>query len=387
MKAAVLSLLMLAIALCLGIAPAHAEKKDNAITSELEPFVKKGTLAGAVVLVASKDGVFCHEVIGSADIAAKKPMRPDSIFWIASMTKPITATALMMLVDEGKLSLDDPVSKHLPEFADMWLVAEKSKDRIVLQKPRQVFTIRHILSHTSGLLPSSRLEPPYDRLSLRDTVRSYTMTHLQSEPGTKWVYSNAGINTAGRIIEVVSKMPYEEFLQKRLFTPLGMKNTTFWPDEKQVARLAKAYRPNKEKKELEETTIAALSYPLSDRKRQPMPAGGLFSTAEDLAKFCQMIANGGAVNNTRFLSEKSVQEMAKNQTGDLPITFGVGWKAGKEEGEPFGHGGAYGTNMTIDPKSGLVMIYMIQHTGGYLGKEREKTLTVFQAAARKRYGK
>src|ERR1700730_12075761 len=125
------------------------------------------------------------------------------------------------------------------------------------------------------------------------------MTPLLFEPDTKYQYSNAGINTAGRIIEIVSGMPYEEFLDKRLFEPLGMKDTTFWPDEEQLTRLAKSYKPNSDKSGLEETTVAQLKYPLNDRKRQPMPAGGLFSTAADVGRFCQMILNGGTYKGVK----------------------------------------------------------------------------------------
>src|SRR5262249_1112701 len=159
-------------------------------------------------------------------------------------------------------------------------------------RPKHPPTVRHLLSHTSGMPFRSAMEQPtLDRLTLRDCVLSYAMTPLGSEPGTEYQYSNAGINTAGRIIEVVSGMPYETFLQKRLFDPLGMKDTTFWPTEEQLKRLAKAYRP-KDKSGLEETTITQLQYPLADRNRKPMPAGGLFSTASDVGRFCQMILNG-----------------------------------------------------------------------------------------------
>jgi CubicO group peptidase (beta-lactamase class C family) len=319
-------------------------------------------------------------------------MGTDSLFWIASMTKPITSAALMMLVDEGKVKLDDPVSKYLPEFAEQWLAVEQSKERIVLQKPKQAVTVRHILTHTSGLPGTGRLERDgprllLDRLSLRDAVLSYTLTPLQNEPGTKWVYSNPGINTVGRIIEVVGKMPYEKFMQEKLFTPLGMKDTTFWPDEKQMARLAKTYRPNKSKDGLEATTITLFRHPLSDRTRQPMPAGGLFSTASDVSNFCRMVLAGGEFGGKRYLSEKSVKEMTSSQTGDLPVSFGLGWAASKKEGEPFGHGGAYGTNMTIDPKRGLVLVYLIQHTGGFPGKDGGKIHPTFVKAAVQRYGK
>src|SRR5262249_28755422 len=157
---------------------------------------------------------------------------------------------------------------------------------VLLKHPKTPVTVRHVLSHTSGMPFKSLMEQPtIDVLPLRDAVRSYALTPLQSEPGTKYQYSNAGINTAGRIIEVVSGQAYEEFLDKRLFGPLGMKDTTFWPDEKQLERLAKSYKPNADKTGLEETTITSLKYPLNDRKRYPVPGGGLFSTAGDVGRF------------------------------------------------------------------------------------------------------
>src|SRR5213078_1345497 len=153
-----------------------------------------------------------------------------------------------------------------------WLAAEQATEHVLLRRPKHPITVREILSHTSGLPFKSALEQPtLDLLPLRVAVRSHAMTPLQFEPGSKYQYSNAGINTAGRIIEVVSGMPYEDFLDQRLFGPLGMKDTTFWPNQDQLTRLAKSYKPNAAKTGLEEITVTQLKYPLSDRHRQPMP--------------------------------------------------------------------------------------------------------------------
>ena len=317
----------------------------------MQPFVDRHALAGAVVLVADKNKVLSLEAVGSADVAAGKPMGQDALFWIASQSKPMTATAFMMLVDEGKIRLDDPVEKYLPEFKGQWLAVEQDKDHVLLKRPKHPITVREILSHTSGLPFTSAMEAPtLDLLSLRDGVRSYAMTPLQFEPGSKYAYSNAGINTAGRIIEVVSGVPYEEFMQKRLFDPLGMKDTTFWPDEGQLARLAKSYKPNAAKTDLEEITVTQLRYPLNDRTRRPMPAGGLFSTAPDLGRFCQMMLGRGVFEGKRYLSEAAVAQMTGKQTGRLKEGYGLGWGVG--DGGSFGHGGAYSTNMSIDPRAG-----------------------------------
>jgi CubicO group peptidase (beta-lactamase class C family) len=352
------------------------------LAAALQPFVDRHELAGAVTLVADRDKVLSLEAVGFADIAARKRMRPDALFWIASQSKPITAAALMMLVDEGKVKLDDPVAKYLPEFKHLWLAVERDEEHILLKRPNQPPTVRHLLSHTSGLPFKSELEAPtLDLLPLRVAARSYAMTPLLFEPGTKFQYSNAGINTAGRIIEVVSGMPYEKFLQKRLFDPLGMKDTTFVPTRDQLARLAKSYRPGPKKTGLEEIRITQLKYPLDDRRRQPMPAGGLFSTAPDLGRFCQMVLGGGVFEGKRYLSKEAVKEMTTKQTGKaIKQGYGLGWSTG---GGSFGHGGAYATQMNIDPKRGLITLFLVQHAG--FPGNGGKSYGAFQKAARERF--
>jgi CubicO group peptidase (beta-lactamase class C family) len=379
---------VLLVALPVAVYGARAKKSSPAssktIAATLQPFVDSHSLAGAVTLVADKDKVLSLDAVGYADVAAKKPLRPDALFWIASQSKPITAAALMILVDEGKVHLDDPIAKYLPEFKDQWLAVEQDKEHVLLKKPKHAVTVRHILSHTSGMPFSSAMEQPtLDMLSLRDAVRSYAMTPLQFEPGSKFHYSNAGINTAGRIIEVVSGQPYEKFLEKRLFQPLGMKDTTFWPTKEQLTRLAKSYKSNASNNGLEAIQIGQLHYPLNDPKRQPMPAGGLFSTAQDVARFCQMILNGGVFQGKRFLSQAAVKEMTKKQTGSaINVGYGLGWSTGSDT---FGHGGAHATNMTIDAKHGLIMIFMVQHAG--FPGEGGKSHGAFQKAAEKQFGK
>jgi CubicO group peptidase (beta-lactamase class C family) len=380
-----LALASLAV-LALAAAPAPAEAPSptsKGIAAVLQPFVDSHALAGAVTLVADRDRVLSLEAVGFADVAAGKPMRPDALFWIASQSKSITAAAFMMLVDEGKVSLDDPVEKYLPEFKDQWLSAYRDGDVQLLRKPKHPPTVRQILSHTSGMPFSSAMEvPTLDGLPLRDAVRSYAMTPLQYEPGTGSQYSNAGINTAGRIIEVVSGMPYETFLDRRLFEPLGMKDTTFWPSGGQLDRLAKSYRPNADKTDLVETKIGQLQYPLDDRKRGPMPAGGLFSTAADVGRFCQMVLRGGTFEGKRYLSEGAVKQMTSKQTPDaVKGSYGLGWSTG---GGHFGHGGAYSTNMTIDPRRGLITVFLVQHAG--FPKDGGKSQAAFQKAAEERFG-
>lgn len=333
------------------------------LTTVLQPFVDSHSLAGAVTLVASKDKVLSLEAIGYADVSAKKPMTTDSLFWIASMSKPITGTALMLLVDEGKVNVDDAVEKYLPEFRGQMVVAYQDETTKLLKRPKHPITVKNVLSHTSGLPFRSAIEQPtLDALPLREAVRSYALTPLEFEPDSKYQYSNAGINTAGRIIEVVSGMPYEQYLEERLFKPLGMKDTTFWPNEEQVSRLAKSYKPNATKDNLEEIQVGQLLYPLSDHSRRfPMPAGGYFSTAGDMGRFCQMLLNGGTFEGRRYLSEAAIKQMVSKQTPEsVKDSYGFGWSVNPTT---FGHGGAHSTNMTVDTQRGLVTVWMIQHAG------------------------
>ncbi|MGB8170392.1 MAG: serine hydrolase domain-containing protein [Chthoniobacteraceae bacterium] len=359
---------------------------ENAPPTKLAPmlqlFVDSHILAGAVVLVADKDKVLDVEAVGWADIAAKKPMKSDSMFWIASQSKPISAVALMILVDEGKVNVDDPVEKYLPEFKGQQVNVAAEGAQPELKAPRHPILVREVLSHTSGLPFSTAIEKPtLDILSLEDRVKSYAKEPLLFEPGTKSKYANAGINTAGRIVEVMSGMKFETFLDERIFKPLGMTDTTFYPSKTQIERLAKSYKPNAGEGGLEESTIAQLKYPLDDPERRPMPAGGLFSTAKDLSIFYRMMANGGIFNGQRILSEKSVKTMTSDQSGEANSHYGFGFGT---DGKSFAHGGAYGTNSRYDLEHKLVTVYLVQHAG-WSGNGKD-ILRQFQVAATAAYG-
>lgn len=371
------------------------------IAPAMQKFVEDKTISGAVTLVASPDKVLSLEATGLADIAAAKPMSTDAMFWIASMTKPMTSVALMMLVEEGKLSLDDPVEKYLPEFRGQMLAVEKDKAHVLLKAPQHKVTVRHLLTHTSGLVSKSPLDgEALDVLSLKEAVITYALSPLQFEPGSKWSYCNPGINTLGRLIEVVSGQSYADFMQQRLFTPLGMSDTTFWPSEAQLARLAKSYKPDAAKTGLEETTVKYLTHPLSDRKRMPLAAGGLFSCATDLVKFYQMLLNGGTANGQRLIKAETLQQMQTNQTSDLKVSFSDGMHMGlgfhlvnqpqgvTESLSPgtYGHGGAYGTQAWIDPQKKLIFVLLIQRAG-LPNSDQSDVRREFQRVAVEKFGK
>ncbi len=368
-------------------APAVSPAVENSPTpggrmaAVLQPFVDRHQLAGAVVLVADKDKVLDVETVGYADVAAKKPMRPDSLFWIASQSKPIVAAAVLMLADEGKLKLDDPVEKYLPEFHGQMVIVHRDDNNMRLRKPKHPMTIRNLLSHASGLPANSPVDlPAMDALTLGYRTRIYGLLPLEYEPGTANIYSNPGINSAGRIVEVASGMPYEKFLDERLLRPLGMNDTTFWPAGDRLARLAKPYLPSNNKDGLGECGIWLLTYPLDSRQRQSLPCGGLFSTAGDIARFFRMIAAGGVFEGKRILSEKAVREMGTPQPGNPG--YGLGMSI---NGDRIGHGGLYLTDATIDRKHGLVMVFMVQHSGWPAGGDA--CLGAFQKAALESFGK
>lgn len=338
-------------------------KTDSAVSDVLQPFVERHELAGAVVLVADKNRILSLDAIGFSDATTRIAMPTDAMFWIASQTKPMTATALMMLVDEGRVAIEDPVEKYLPEFAGQMMVVERDEDHVLLRKPPHPITVKNVLNHTSGMPFLSPLEQPtIDGLALRDAVRSYAMAPLEFAPDTQYLYSNQGTNTAGRIIEVVSGAPYEEWMQARLFDPLEMSDTTFWPDARQLQRLAKVHAPDEDESGsgLITKNLPFLRYPLDDATRQPVPAGGLFSTATDVARFCRMILNGGELDDKRLLSPNAIAEMTRRQTLAGLESYGLGWSVGEHE---FGHGGACSTNMTINTRHDLVTVFLVQHEG------------------------
>src|SRR5205809_996500 len=299
--------LALSAALCAAL-PAFADGPTiHGIGAAMQELIAKNEIAGAVTVVVQKDKVLHLENNGFADVAAKRPMTPDTLFWIASMTKPITGTAILMLQDEGKLNVADPVAKYLPEFANL-----KSPSG----KPANL-TIAQILTHTSGLGEASGPEAQKAK-TLADLVPLWLAAPMQYEPGERWKYTQSGINAAARIVEVVSGTTFDAFLQTRLFDPLGMKRTTFYLTPKLRSQLVTAYAKNKEAGLLEPVPPRPEFGP---RDRPPQGNGGLFSTAPDYARFCQMLLNGGALEGCRYLSAAAMKFFTTPQTGDLPTGF------------------------------------------------------------------
>src|SRR6266516_888852 len=291
------------------------------VGATMQEAITKNEIAGAITVVVAKDKTVHLETTGLADVATKRPMTPDTLFWIASMTKPVTGVAVLMLQDEGKLNLADPVAKYLPEFASLKTPSGKPA----------TLTISQILTHTSGLGEASGPEAQKAR-TLADLVPLWLAAPMQYEPGERWKYTQSGINAAARIVEVVSGMSFDAFLQKRLFDPLGMKHTTFYLTPELRSHLAPPYPKNTETSLLEPVPPRAEFGP---RDRPPQGNGGLYSTAPDYARFCQMLLNGGTLEGRRYLSAAAMKFFTTPQTGDLPTGF--------FQNDAFGnHGANYG---------------------------------------------
>jgi CubicO group peptidase (beta-lactamase class C family) len=342
------------------------------IPQRLKAYVDRGEAPGFVTLVERAGNMAHLEAVGWQDREKKLSMKPDTIFQVMSMTKPVTAAGIQMLVEDGLLALNDPVERYLPEFRGQMMIASKEQDRVVLQKPSRRITIRDLLTHTSGMpeMPPEGMGGVrfyYDmNRTLADAVSIFSQMPLQFEPGTKWSYSNTGIAALGRIIEVVSDKPYETFLQDRIFQPLGMKDSFFFPAPEKYSRIAAVYQFENGKMQNMGDRIYRKGAKYS------MPEGGLYATAQDMAAFYRMVLNGGRAGNKRLLSKASTEVMTAVHTEGTERNWGLGWSVARgststlalsPEGA-YGHGGAFGTYGWVNPKTGLVTVFMVQTMGG-----------------------
>jgi len=333
------------------------------VAAAMQPSLDSYKMAGIVGIIADREGrVHYKNLIGYADVEARKPIREDNVFWVASMTKMFVGASIMTLVDEGKVSLDDPVTKFIPQLGKWMVVEEKDANHVLFKPLVRPVTIRHLLSHTSGLTGMSELQQVTgaDSTPLKARALSSVTGPLQWQPGEKYQYGNQGMNIAARVVEIVSGMPYETFLQKTFFDPLGMTETTFWPSDAQIARLANTYGPNKTGSGYARGNVDFLTKPFSDRvHRFPEAAGGLFSTTHDILRYGLMLANNGELNRKRYLSPAAMEELRREQTGTTKVNYSLGYHL---RNGMFGHDGAYGTDLSVNPKTGMIAIFMVQST-------------------------
>lgn len=354
------------------------------IPQRIQHFIDNQTVAGAVTLVAHGNDVIESHAVGMADIESDRHMQKDTIFQIMSMTKPITAIGIMMLAEEGKLALRDPVEDYLPEFHNQRVRTNVGPDAGRMGVPDHPVTIRDLLTHTAGIQDSA---PPaihdYQHLMnvpLDEVVRQIAKEPLLFQPGTEWSYSSAGIEILGRLIEVCSGQKYEDFITDRILRPLGMKDSFFFPPAGKTARIAMVYVKKEGKLVRAPATILG-GDPAKYRQGAvfPAPGWGLYSTAEDLLHVYRMMLNDGVYEGRRYLSPFSVHLMTEvHTTGIHPVGwmrgsgYGLAWEvvtdplgelAGHSKGA-YGHGGAFGTQGWIDPHNDLISILLIQRADG-----------------------
>jgi CubicO group peptidase (beta-lactamase class C family) len=382
-------LAFLAVALASAVAQSNTKAAGvdqdvlSKIPQQMKSFVDRQTVAGAVTLVAHGSDIVEFDATGMADVEAGHAMQKDTIFQIMSMTKPVTAIGIMMLAEEGKLALRDPVEQYLPEFKGLRVRTTVGPDAVRASVPNHAITIRDLLTHTGGIqdYPGPPTIPDYAQtmsVPLDEVVRQLAKQPLLFQPGTQWSYSSPGIEILGRIIEVCSGEKYVDFITKHILQPLGMKDSFFFPPADKISRIAMVYA-QKDGKLVRSPASILGGDPAKYRQGAvfPAPAWGLYSTAEDLLHLYRMMLNDGVYEGHRYLSPFSVHVMTEPQTtGIQPVgwmrgsDYGLAWEivtdplgelAGHTIGT-YGHGGAFGTQGWIDPNNDLISILLIQRS-------------------------
>ena len=383
----------LLLALCTaGIARAEGGIHDprlQPLRDAMRAHVEAGHYAGIVTLVAQRGRILDVAAVGRANVDAEAPLREDAIMRIASMTKPITGVALLMLLEEGKWSLDDPVAKHIPEFANLQVLAADGT-RVPQATP---MTMRQLVSHTAGFAYGLSLGSPVDAMyreqrvldrgtSLDEMIRKLAALPLAFQPGERWYYS-AAVDVQGYLVQKLSGMPFDAFLRTRLFGPLKMVDTDFALTPEQLPRLASIHTHDMAGRLVAAPPVGAGGL-LGDPTRQPgLPSGGggLFSTTHDYYRFCQMLLQGGELDGVRVLQPATVALMHTNQLppgatvgggisrafADLQFGVDVAIVTPAAEAamvQPAGSyfwGGAFGTWFWIDPVNEVVALFMVQY--------------------------
>ena len=398
------------LALPVGTATTVGKPEEVGLSSErlqrvaqmIQRRIAAGDLAGAVVAIARKGRVAYVNAQGVMDLDTKQPMSSSSMFRIASMTKPVIGVGVMMMVEEGKLRLNDPVSRYIPEVRNMKVAvlqtspagrgggaagAAPPTPQFYTMPAQREITIKDLLTHTSGLGSGPMSNSDIDKIARKDgeTLAQYIPrlggTALEFQPGSRWAYSpGAGFETLGRIIEIASGMPLDRFFRTRIFDPLGMKDITFWPTDAQMPRVATVYSRTP-------TGLNKQVMPNDTMSRNVYfrGSGGLYSTAEDYLPLGIMLAGGGEMNAKRLLSRKTVEMMS---AAHIPDTL-QGRPAGEGYGlsvrvvinhaargtmlsdGTFGWTGAQGTHFFVDPKEELTAVLMVQTSNGEIQRDFE----------------
>ena len=367
------------------------------ITAMIERRIAAGDIAGAVTVVGRRGRVAHHVARGQMDLDSKQPMTPRTMFRIASMTKPVITVAIMMLIEEGKLHLNDPVSRYIAEFRDAKVAVPRAaggRGGAAAETPQfytvpanRAVTVKDLLTHVSGLGSGPMGNSDIAKVArkegetLADYIPRLGGTTLEFQPGSRWTYSpGAGFETLGRIIEIASGMPLDRFFRTRIFDPLGMPDITFWPTDAQRPRVASVYG-----RDAKGLTKAQMPNDTMSRNIYFRGSGGLYSTAEDYIAFGLMLANGGALNGKRLISRKSVEMLGAVHVPDtLPGRpagegYGLGVRVVTDHAArgtllsdgTYGWTGAQGTHFFVDPKEQLVGVLMVQTSNGEIQREFE----------------
>jgi CubicO group peptidase (beta-lactamase class C family) len=358
----------------------------------MQAYIDRGEVAGTVTMVARRGRIVWVDARGFADREAGRPLDVDSLFRLASQTKPVTAVAAMILLEQGRFRLDDPIAKYLPEYADMKVAVVGESGEVVLVAADPPVTIRHLLTHTAGMSESNNpkvrqkqtemyqaLEWPVDD-TLANVVTRYSKLALAFQPGTAWQYSPiGGINVVARLVEVLSGQSLADFDREHIFEPLGMEDTFYYVPLDKLGRYTVGYqrRPNAPLYPADPADGRS-RFVREGRPKKLFPgAGGLVSTVDDYLRFAQMLLNRGELDGVRILGTKTVELMTSPHTGDVPIygplrlkgsSFGLGVSVTVDPvaagglGSPgvYGWGGAFGTTFWIDPEEELIGLYMMQ---------------------------
>ena len=356
---------------------AQKKAKDSKTTyaqEVLQPYVDSGQLSGAIS-VFYKDGVQETCCVGYADVAAKRPIKLDNVFMQCSQTKGFCGVTIAKLVEEGKISLDDPVSKYLHEFKEVWVQVSNKGGVKTLHKAKNTLTIRMVLNHTGGF--------PFEASVKRNDVRGggwsggaplrqvavvAAESPIMFEPGTRDLYSNTGIDIGAAIVEVVTGMKWENYLKQEVLDPLGMKSTWFWPTDKQLKKKIElyAFKQNAPAEWVEE--MAWQQRPYNDSHVFASAGAGLWTTAADQLKFYKMLMNlGMGENGVRILKEETVKSILACTTRPQNMGgYSLGLNAPVKDSEDswFGHGGAWGTNCMVNWHKKQLKLWVIQSAGG-----------------------
>lgn len=375
-----------------------SQERVTKLDAMLEEAIQKEQVPGLVAMVLKNGQVVYHSAKGFADVESGKKMEKNSIFRIASQTKAITSTAIMILWEEGKFRLDDPISKYIPEFKNPQVLSNfRYSDTTYTTKPSsREITIRHLLTHTSGLGygvidGDERMKMIYhkagvvdlfttEKVSIEQSVKRLAKLPLHHEPGAKYTYSE-GLDVLGYLVEIISGKPFDVFLKERIFDPIGMNDTRFYLSEAQAPRLVTVHTRKDNKWASYPVTFYDPAYPKTGAKTFFSGGAGLSSTTEDYAKFLQMYLNGGIYNGKRILSPHTIHTMMQNQVGDLwnadryhGIGFGVVTDKGVAMGGmgskgTFDWGGYFNTQYFADPETGIIGLIFKQTSGAGNGDE------------------